>query len=375
MTATTTDAAETLPRWDLDSLFPGPESPELRAQLDRVAGATADLATLFDRHGVGAQRSPSSEEPRARAVEEVIDAYNALLDAAQRIEGYLFCLVAADVRDEAAQRVAGEWRQRKTALARLAPRFTGWVGRLDLDALASDSTVIREHAPALRRLRTAAAHLMSPDEEDLAADLAPAGAAAWMALRDELAGRATARIEIDGEEQELPLSEISNLAYNADRDLRRRAHEAGNAAALNGVKWQQRTLAQRRGWDDPLDEALYASAIDRATLDAMYEAIREAIPDYRRYLRAKARALGLPVLAGYDLRAPVGDPAPWPFDAARAFIVDTFSAQHPKLGALAERAFAEHWIDAGPREGKDGGAFSMPVGGDQSRIFANYLPV
>jgi oligoendopeptidase F len=385
MTPATTAAAETLPRWDLDSLFPGPGSPPLRAALDDVDRASADLEALFDRHGVGAQLSRSSEALRAGAVEEVIDAYNVLMDDAMRIDGYLVCLVAADVRDEAAQRVAGEWRLRKTALARLAPRFTAWVGTLDIDALSRDSTVVREHVPTLRRLQIAAAHLMSSDEEDLTAALAPAGATAWMALRDDLAGRATARIEIDGEERELPLSEISNLGYLPDRDLRRRAYEAGNAgwraiatpltAALNGVKWQQRTLAQRRSWDDPLDQALFASAIDRATLDAMQQAIREAIPDYRRYLRAKARLLGLPLLAGYDLRAPVGDPLPWPFDAARTFIVETFTAQHPKLGALAARAFAEQWIDAGPREGKDSGAFSMPVGDDQSRIFANFLPV
>src|SRR3712207_8893902 len=46
------------------------------------------------------------------------------------------------------------------------------------------------------------------------------------ALRDDLAGRATACIEIDGEERELPLSEIANLGFHPDRDLRRRAFEA-----------------------------------------------------------------------------------------------------------------------------------------------------
>jgi hypothetical protein len=59
-----------------------------------------------------------------------------------RVDGYLFCLVAADVRDEAAQRAAGEWRQRRTELARLAPRFTNWVGELDVETLALNSTVI-----------------------------------------------------------------------------------------------------------------------------------------------------------------------------------------------------------------------------------------
>ena len=83
-------------------------------------------------------------------------------------------------------------------------------------------------------------------------------------------------------------------------------------AALNGVKGQQLTLALRRGWESPLDQALFANAIDRPVLDARMQAINEALPDFRHYLRAKERLLGLPVLAGYDLFAPVGEVTPWP---------------------------------------------------------------
>jgi oligoendopeptidase F len=206
-----------------------------------------------------------------------------------------------------------------------------------------------------------------------------------MVLRDELMALATARLELDGEVRELSLSEIDNLRLHPDRDLRRRAHEAADgarrslavplAAAINGVKGQQLTLSRRRGWAEPLDAALAANAIDRGVLDAMLTAMREALPVYHRYLRAKARLLGVDRLAGYDLMAPASEPAAWPFDASRDFIVEQFTAFSPKLGALACRAFAERWIDAGPRVGKDGGAFCAAIQGDESRILANYLPV
>ena len=385
MATTTLDASETLPRWDLDSIFPGPESPELRAAMEGVSRDAADLDALFVRHGVAAQAGAANGAASVAAFEEIVNRYNALLEDAMRIDGYLYCLVADDVRDDTAQGAASEWRQRKSELARLVPRFTAWAGALDLDALAPRSRVAWEHLPSLRRLQIAAAHLMDPGQEDLAAQLNPTAGAAWMALRNDVAGRATARIELDGEECELPLSEIDNLVYHADRDVRRRAYEVDKAAwsalevplaaALNGVKGQQLVLAQRRGWDDPLDQALFANAIDRPTLEAMLQAIREGVSDYRRYLKAKARLLGLPILAGYDISAPVGEPAPWPFDAARDFILDQFSVFSPRLGAVASRAFAERWIDAESRPGKDGGAFSMPVGGDASRILLNYLPV
>jgi oligoendopeptidase F len=385
MTTTTVDAAETLPRWELDSIFPGPESPEFRAAADNASLAIAELTALFDRHGIGTRPMRAIDANAIAIFDEVVTRYDATLEAALRLDGYLGCLTAADVRDEVAQAAAGEWREILVGLARLAPRFTAWVATLDVEAIVAGSRIARDHESTLRRLRRGATHLMDPGEEDLAAALAPSGATAWMALRDELMALATARIELDGEARERSLSDIDNLRLHPDRDVRRRAHEAAAgarralavplAAAINGVKGQQLTLSRRRGWNEPLDAALAANAIDQVILDAMLTALQEAIPVYHRYLRAKARLLGVDRLAGYDLMAPVAEPTVWPFDASRDFIVEQFTTFSPKLWALARRAFTERWIDAGPRVGKDGGAFCSGIQGDESRILANYLPV
>ena len=77
------------------------------------------------------------------------------------------------------------------------------------------------------------------------------------------------------------------------------------AAAMNGIKGQVNALCRRRGWDSPLDAALFQNNIDRQTLEAMMHAARESFPEFRRYLAAKARALGLSGLAWYDIFAPV----------------------------------------------------------------------
>jgi oligoendopeptidase F len=319
------------------------------------------------------------------AFEEIVARYDAALEGAVRLDGYLGCLTAADAGDEAARVAESEWRAIKAGLAALAPRFTTWASTIDLAPLLAGSAVARAHEPMLRRLQTAAAHLMAPGEEALAAELAPSSVTAWMNLHDELLALATSRIEIDGEVRELPLSEIDNLLIHPDRAVRRRGFETANAvrrslaiplaAALNGIKGQQLALARRRGWDDPLDQALFANAIDRPILDTMLAVMHEALPDFRRYLRARARLLRLPVLAGYDLVAPLGEPAPWPFETARAFIVAAFTDFSPRLGALAERAFRARWIDAAPRAGKEVGAFCTFIQNDESRILANYLPV
>src|SRR5262249_2227174 len=117
--------------------------------------------------------------------------------------------------------------------------------------------------------------------------------------------------------------------------------------------------------------------IDQPTLDAMMGAARDFFPQMRRYLRAKAHALGIERLAWYDLFAPLpsqGEQQPWSFEAARDFIVRQFGAYSPRLSQFAARAFAERWIDTEPREGKQDGAYCMWVRGDESRVFANFKP-
>ncbi len=115
--------------------------------------------------------------------------------------------------------------------------------------------------------------------------------------------------------------------------------------------------------------------IDRETLDVMMAATHEAFPDFRRYLRTKARALGLQRLAWYDLFAPLeGSERGWSFAEAQAFIIEQFGTYSAKMRDFAARAFQERWIDAEPRAGKVGGGFCVWLRRDESRILVNYSP-
>lgn len=70
----------------------------------------------------------------------------------------------------------------------------------------------------------------------------------------------------------------------------------------------------------------------------------------------------------------MGDPnasaALW--EEATATVTDAFGRFSPALQGLATRAVEQAWIDAGPRDGKRGGAFCMSVTGDESRVLLNF---
>jgi oligoendopeptidase F len=371
-----------LPRWDLTPFYPSIESPEFGSDFDIVLAGLDELRILFDHHAVGGE---DGEEPEAQAFEEVLAAFNSLLERIQELSAYLYMHVSTDSYDETAQARHSEFQSRTILLKKLSVRFTSWIGRLDLERILADSDLAREHEFMLRKAKIQARHLMAPGEEGLAAELRPSGSLAWTKLHGNFTSRLQVQVELAGETKKMPMSAVRNLAYDPDREVRRRAYEAELAAwkeaevpiaaALNGVKGETVTLSARRGWADPLDQAVFEANMDRGTLEAMLEAARESFPTFRRYLKAKAGALGLHRLAWYDLFAPLGEETrEWPYDEAERFVAEQFATYSPKMAALALRSARERWVDAEPRDGKRDGAYCIGVKGDVSRIMMNYKP-
>jgi oligoendopeptidase F len=366
-------------------LYPGLESPEFEAGFAAVTQNIADLATLFDQHEIAQRPNAALDTAAVAAFDEVTARYNEVLDQTITLSSYIWCFITTDSRDTLAQAKMSQLRRSIVALEQLGTRFTSWIGSLDLAALQERSALAREHNYPLRRAQQSARHLMSPAEETLASELGLNGAAAWKQLYVNVTSQLSVAFERDGRTGQVPMSVIRNYAYDADRNLRRQAHEAELqvwrnaavplAAALNGVKGEVITLCQRRGWASPLDESLFVSGIDRATLDAMFSAARESLPDLRRYFRAKARAIGVEQLAWYDIFAPLGaSRTVWEYETATRFIVQQFGAYSDRLGDFAARAFREGWIDAEPRPAKRDGAFCERLRRGESRILANYEP-
>ena len=365
-------------------IYPGMDSKEFEEGFSGVVRDINDLAAIFDAHHVMKQSSATSlDHKTTRAFETIIERYNAVLEAARTLSVYIECFVTTNSHDTLAQAKLSELQQTTMILTQLGTRFTAWIGSLDVEALIERSPVAREHSFMLRKAKIRATHLMTPDEENLSSELNLSGGTAWEKLHGDVTSQLTVSLEISGQVQELPMSMVRNLAVDPDREVRRRAYDAELegwkrvalplAAALNSIKGEVNVLARRRNWGSPLGASLLDNNIDSQTLNAMFTAARESFPDFRRYLHAKARTLGLSRLAWYDLFAPVSnDEKVWEYDNAAAFIIEQFGTFSPRLSNFAARAFREHWIDAEPREGKQDGAYCTPLRKDESRVFANY---
>jgi oligoendopeptidase F len=371
-------ASDALPRWDTASLFPGIDSRAYAEASEQLGADVARLVALYDRHDVRDGEARPATDADAAALEAILSATNELYEEVQLLEAFVTALVATDADDDRAAAEQARLEARLAALSTLHSRRAAWVARLGAEALIDASTVAAENARLLRRWSEAAEHQMTESEEALLADLRLTGGLAWSRLSGELSARLTGTL--DG--GTVPVTVLRGHATAADRELRRRAYDAELAAwetvagpmasCLNGIKGEAVTVNQRRGWPDALAPALWDNAVERAELEAMQEAVVASFPDFRRFLQAKATLLGTSSLAWWDLFAPVPGEEGISWQQAGAAVEEAFLTYSPRLRALARTALAERWVDAGPRAGKQGGAFCMPVRGAESRVLLNF---
>jgi oligoendopeptidase F len=373
-----------LPHWDMTPYFGGLDSQDFDEAFRELLERIGRLRDLYDEHGVRGGEITLDDRAVA-AFEEVVTEQNSLLEDLRIVNAYLYSFISTDSRNEAAQARLSEMQMHAVELQRLEARFKEWIAALGADGIIEGSEVARDHAFAVKKAEKAAALQMSESEEDLFATLRVTGGTAWSKLYQNVTSRLTAEVEKPGGSERLPISKVRALAQDPDPEVRRAAYQAELkawetvevplAAAINSIKGETSSVADRRGFEDALATALFQNNVDRETLEAMQSAVVESFPDFRRYLESKAKLLGKPALAFYDLFAPVGDPAAlkeWGWNDATGFITEQFEAYSPRLGSLAQRAFSEGWVDAEPREGKSDGAFCMGVRGEDSRVLMNF---
>ena len=287
---------------------------------------------------------------------------------------FIFLNLATNAKNEQALAWMDKLMRAQVEMQQTSSAFTRYVSKVEgLDALIAREPLLKEHEYMLKTMVKDAAHVMDPAIEGPVLKMQMTGGEAWSQLSDQIMATHMVEMEIDGEKQSLPLSTVRGMATSPEATVRRRAYEAelasyprielAMAACLNGIKGEALTLCELQHYDTVLDTALDAAKIDRQTLDAMLTAMRESLPAFRRYFRAKARHLGheggLPF---YDLFAPIGAAGKtYTLEEARQLLVQVFGQFSEKMSRFIDRAFEEHWIDAFPYEGKQGGAFCAGV--------------
>lgn len=355
--------AATLPEWDLSDLYPGPDSPELEADIMAARREAADFRTAY--HG----KLPTMDGATLGAA---LRRYEALSDRLGRIMSYAQLLFATDMTDAAKGRFYQTVQERVNDITAETLFFTLELNKLEDDALAAK---LKDPAPAhygpwLRDLRVYRPHQLSDEAERLLHDKSVTGSSAWVRLFDEtLAGL---RFPIG--RRKLTLSDTLNMLSDKEPARRRDAAKAlGKVLGENERLFTLviNTLAKDKAIEDgwrkhprPVSRRNLNNLVEDEVVDALVTAVTESFPRLaHRYYKLKAQWFGVEALDYWDRNAPLPEDADrrfsWP--EARKTVLNAYGAFAPDLAEIAKGFFDKGWIDAALRPGKESGAFAHPV--------------
>ncbi|MBR7162167.1 MAG: peptidase M3, partial [Clostridia bacterium] len=359
--------------WSLQALY-----PKNAAEWDRDIARLEELIQAFKED----VRLLSHENAR-ETLRKAVDTEEEISVLTRRLGSYFHLRRSVKSRDLTSAQYSTRLDKIMSKKTKPTVAFHRFIASLEnLESVIQGDEVLEAYHFRFSQIRNLISHKLSDEAEDVFARMNVSGGKSWSQLFSYL----TSNVAVEYKDLKLPLSAVRRLAESDDAEERKTAYEAELACygkikdslafALNSIKAQVNTEAELRGYESPLAMTLEQSRMKKETLDAMLEAMREAFPKFREYLRHKAKLLGYPNgLPWYEILAPMGkaDAKTYTPEEAHAYLVEHFSSFAPDLAELVDTAFRDEWIDFYPHEGKAGGAFcsNLPFL-KQSRILTNF---
>lgn len=358
--------------WSLTELYESYDDPKFEADFTE----TERLIALLDR------QSRELEGEPAALLRAILETREQLSETAGRLGLYVSLRQSACTTDERASSLMDRLSMKLAGSAAPMTRIERWIASLpELEELIASDPLLTEYAYLLRTTKEDARYLLDAASEEIIALYENSGSGAWSSLQSYL----TSTVPVHYRDETITLSDVRNLAYDPDPQVRKDAYQAeldcyerisdAVAFSLNSIKLEVINRCRLKGFESPLNETLHESDMSRATLEALLGAIREYLPRIQPYFRHKAKLLGHEGgLPWYDLFAPLGtSQKKYSREDARDYLIERFSAFDGELTEMVRTAFDEGWIDFYPRSGKVGGAFCAEAFSIRaSRILTNF---
>jgi pepF/M3 family oligoendopeptidase len=360
--------------WSLDVLYKGYEDVKYKEDKEKLIELTKEMTGFSE-----ALAESSEEEGTLLKAIDYLEQYQLL---GSKLSYYVALRLSVNTSDsETANESNAIERQISLSYRPLAIIHKYIAGIENMEAYYDKYPKLRAYEFLISEMRKEAKHILSNDVEEVIAKLNISAGSAWSSLQSFL----TSTLEVEYRGGIITLPEVRNMAHSEDASVRRDAYEAELKAyekikdavsySLNNIKVQVNTICDLRGYESPLAMTLLQSRMRMETLDAMIEAIREALPSFHKYLKHKAKIMGYEGgLPWFEMFAPIGESnTKFTTETAKEYLVNHFRGFSEELADMIGEAFDSEWIDFYPRKGKVGGAFceNLPFV-KQSRILTNF---
>jgi oligoendopeptidase F len=347
--------------WDLSQLVESTDPASIQKKLESMVAEAEKVRDKY--HG-------KIESLDAKGLLELLEVKDVFILEFEGVTMYCRLMYSADSTNDVAKQLNDAVRR---ALMR-ADQALAFID-IELGKLIAEkpslvkAPVLAEYKHYLERVLRRVPHMLSETEERLIIAKDKNGINAWEMLQNDWLSTRTFDMEIEGQKKTLPYGEIIGLYQSPNRDLRKRANQVvyenlGKdeivwASAIRAVCEDHVQMCELRKYPAPMTQSLIANDVDQQTIDSLMSVIKKSVSLYQRYLRLKARLMGLGKLANYDVVAPLPK-APkmsYGWKEARKEAVDAYVGFDKEIGGWVDEMFERRHIDAEVRKGKSSGAF------------------
>lgn len=347
--------------WDLSQLVENIDPISVQKKLGSMVAEAKRIRNMY--HG-------KIKDLNTKELLKLLERKDEFILKFEGVNMYCLLMYSADSTDNVAKQLNDAVRKASMKTRQATAFIDIELGKL----LAANPSLVKAPALAeykhyLERILRRTPHMLSETEERLTLMKDKNGINAWQMLQSDWLSTRTFDIEIEGETKTLPYGKVISLYQSPDRDLRRRANQRvykglGEdeiiwASAIRSVCEDHMQMCELRSYPTPMTQSLIANDVQQKTIDSLMKTIEKNVGLYQRYLKLKAKLMGLDKLANYDLVAPLPN-APqmdYTWEEARKEVVNAYIEFDKEMGGWVSEMFERRHIDGEVRKGKRSGAF------------------
>lgn len=356
--------SEKLPEWDLNDLYPGMDSPELKKDIAAVSAGALKFETRYK----GKLAETTGDEFGAS-----IEEYEKLTETLGRLEAYSYMMHSTNMNDPKISTFYQNVQEKSNDVSGKMLFFELELNKLSDEQLAEkmQSPKAKNYEPWIKNVRAGRDHMLSEELEKMLHDKQVVGAAAWNRLYDET--MASLRFNVGGREVTEP--EVTALiASSPEASVR---HEAGAemdrvmkknmpifSLVTNTLAKDKQIEDEARGYKKPISARNVENQVEDEVVDALVDSVIDSHAEIsHRFYKMKADWLGVDKLEYWDRNAPLpGMPEKkYSWDEAKKIVLAAYHEFSPEMAAIGKKFFDNNWIDVAPKEGKEGGAYAHPT--------------
>jgi oligoendopeptidase F len=347
--------------WDLSQLVQNTDPASIQEKLNSMVAEAEKIRNVY--HG-------NIGNLDAMGVLKLLETKDALFLKYEGAYRYCRLMYSADSTEEVAKQLNNAARRAFMEVGQALAFIDLELGRLLAENPSLITTaVLAEYKHYLERILRSVPYMLSEIEERLIITKDKNGINAWQMLQSDWLSTRTFEIEIKGELKTLPYGKIISLYQSPNRTLRKQANqvvyeELGKdeiiwASAVRAVCEDHLQMCKLRNHPTPMTQSLIDNDVDQPIVDSLIHTIKENVKLFQKYLKLKAKLMGLDTLGNYDIVAPLPHAPTMDFTwgEARKENVEAYRGFDEEIGRWVDEMFEKRHIDGEVRKGKRSGAF------------------